>query len=98
MDRNQAVEEFKHFIMEHDLPGADMALFGVRCPYCGKSDRIRELEPPGRLESRFPVDQAARYAGLWSTLADADGRLAVCKFCRNVLALDGQQRAVPLYE
>jgi hypothetical protein len=98
MDRNQAVEELKKFILEHDLPATDMALFGVRCPYCGKSDRIRELEAPGRLDSRVPADQTARYAGLWGTLASAEGRLAVCKFCQNVLGLDDQQRAAALFE
>jgi len=98
MDCNQAVEDLKHFILEHDLPDTDVALFGVLCPYCGKSDRIRELEVPGRLGSRFRADAAARYAELWSTLIGANGSLGVCKFCRNVLRLDGKQRAAPLYE
>jgi len=97
MDRNQAVEDLQNLILEHDLPGTDMALFGVRCPYCGKSDRIRELEVPARLDSRFPADEAARYAELWSALVGADGMLGVCKFCRNVLRLDAKRRADPLY-
>jgi hypothetical protein len=98
MDRNQAVEDLKHFILEHDLPGTDMALFGVGCPYCGKSDRIRELEAPGRLDSRFQADEASRYAELWSILAGADGLLGICKFCQNVVGLDGRQQAAALYE
>jgi len=98
MDRNQAVEDLKHLILEHDLPGTDMALCGVLCPYCGKSDRIRELEAPARLGSRFSVGEAAHYAELWSTLAGMDGLLGVCKFCQNVLRMDGRRRAAPLYQ
>ena len=98
MDHNRAVEDLKHFILQHGLPHTDVGLFGILCPYCGKSDRIRELEAPARLDSCFPVDEAARYAERWSTLAGTDGLLGVCKFCQNVLQLDGRHRAAPLYQ
>ena len=41
---NEAVEKLKTLVLTNGLPKTDMALFGIKCPYCGKSDRIRELE------------------------------------------------------
>jgi len=98
MDRNHAVELLQQLILEQGLPRTDMALFGILCPYCGKSDRILGLEAPQRLNGAIPHDAIARYAELWRTLAAAEERLGLCKFCRNVLLLDGNRRAVPLYE
>jgi hypothetical protein len=98
MDRNQAVEELKHFILEHDLPRTDMALFGILCPYCGKSDRIRGLEAPLRLNGAIAPEAVTRYAELWNVLAAADELLGICKFCQNVLLLDRSRRAAPLYQ
>jgi len=98
MDRNHAVELLKRFILEHDLPRTDMALFGILCPYCGKSDRIRELEAPLRINGAIHHEAAARYTELWSTLAASDELLGICKFCQNVLLLDGSRRAAPLYQ
>ena len=46
MNNNEAVERLKLFAICHGLPQTDMALFGIKCPYCGKSDRIRALEKP----------------------------------------------------
>jgi hypothetical protein len=98
MDRNQAVERLKQFILEHDLPRTDMALFGILCPYCGKSDRIRGLEAPARLGGTIAQEAITRYAELWSVLTAADELLGICKFCQNVLLLDGGRRAVPLFQ
>jgi hypothetical protein len=98
MDRNHAVELLKQFILEHGLPRTDMALFGVLCPYCGKSDRIRGLEAPPRLNGTIDQEAITRYARVWSVLAAADELLGICKFCQNVLLLDGSRRAIPLYQ
>jgi hypothetical protein len=98
MKRNHAVELLIQFILEHDLPRSDMALFGILCPYCGKSDRIRGLEAPPRLNGALEQEAITRYAELWSVLAAADEHLGICRFCQNVLLLDGSRRAVPLYQ
>jgi hypothetical protein len=52
LETNEAVEELKKFVLEHSLPKTEMALFGILCPYCGKSDRIRQLENPQALAGR----------------------------------------------
>jgi hypothetical protein len=98
MDRNHAAELLKQFILAHDLPRTDMALFGILCPYCGKSDRICGLEAPPRLNGTIPPEAVVRYAELWRTLVAAEERLGLCKFCQNVLLLDGNRRALPLYQ
>jgi hypothetical protein len=46
METNEIVQKFQQFVVDHGLPKTDMALFGIKCPYCGKSDRIRQLEDP----------------------------------------------------
>ena len=53
METNEAAEVLKTFVLTHGLPKTDMALFGIKCPYCGKSDRIRELEEPDALTRRW---------------------------------------------
>jgi hypothetical protein len=98
MDRNHAAELLRQFILEHDLPRTELALFGIRCPYCGKSDRIHGLEAPGRVTGCLPDEAVARYTELWGALAAGDERLGLCRFCQNVLLLDGRQRALPLYQ
>jgi len=98
MERNHAIELLQHFILENDLPRTDRALFGILCPYCGKSDRIRELESPLRLNGTIDREAITRYAELWSVLAAADELLGICKFCQNLLLLDGSRRAAPLYQ
>jgi hypothetical protein len=98
MDRNRAIEFLQQIILENSLPRTDMALFGLLCPYCGKSDRIRGLEAPQRLNGTLAQDVLLRYAEIWETLAAAESGLGLCQFCRNVLLLDGNRRALPLHE
>jgi hypothetical protein len=98
MDRNHAIELLQQIILENSLPRTDMALFGLLCPYCGKSDRIHGLEAPQRLNGTLSQDALLRYAELWENLAAAEEGLGLCQFCRNVLLLDGNRRALPLYE
>ena len=98
MKINEAVEELKTLVLEQGLPKTDMALFGIKCPYCGKSDRIRELEDPDVLSQKMDSKQAAVYLRLWNQLSRTNGSLAVCKFCQNLLSLQDKTSAVPLYE
>ena len=98
MDTNQAAEKLKTFVLTHGLPKTDMALFGIKCPYCGKSDRIRELEEPDALSKKIDSENMAIYFSLWDQLARSNGSLGVCKFCQNLLLLQDQASAAPLYE
>jgi hypothetical protein len=84
--------------MEHGLPLTDMALFGIRCPYCGKSDRVRQLESPDELENDLPPADVEVYRNLWQSLISGDPGLGVCKFCQNVLRLPDGNRAESLFE
>jgi len=98
LDTNQAAEKLKTFVLTHGLPKTDMALFGIKCPYCGKSDRIRELEEPDALSKKIDSENMAIYFSLWDQLARSNGSLGVCKFCQNLLLLQDQASAAPLYE
>ncbi len=98
LETNEAAEKLKTFVLTHDLPKTDMALFGIKCPYCGKSDRIRELEEPDALSAKIDSENVAIYFNLWDQLARSNGSLAVCKFCQNLLLLQDQASAAPLYE
>ena len=98
METNEAVEELKKFVLEHSLPKTEMALFGILCPYCGKSDRIRQLEDPQALAGKIGSENMALYFTLWDQLARGGGSLGVCKFCQNLLLLQDKASAVPLYE
>ena len=98
METNAAAEELKTFVLTHGLPKTDMALFGIKCPYCGKLDRIRELEEPDALSEKMDSNQMVTYLNLWDQLNRANGALAVCKFCQNLLMLQDKESAVPLYE
>jgi hypothetical protein len=84
---HQAVAEIKQFVIEHSLPKKDLALFGIRCPYCGKSDRIRQLEDPESLNGGLEAGEMAQYKDLWQCLTHFNGSLGVCKFCLNPLKL-----------
>ena len=81
MENWEEIERFRSLIMEIDLPRHARSLFGVKCPYCGKSDRIRKLEPPGEVN-----DTPAEYERLWARFG-TEGELAVCKFCHHLLRL-----------
>lgn len=98
MEFNDAVEELKAFVLTHGLPKTDMALFGILCPYCGKSDRIRALEEPDALEQKMDSKNLAIYLDLWDQLARSSRSLGVCKFCQNLLLVRDKTGAVPLYE
>ena len=98
MEMNQAVEKLKMFVLKHGLPRTDMALFGILCPYCGKSDRIRELEEPNALKEKMDAKHMAIYLELWEQLTRSNGSLGVCKFCQNLIELQEKAGALPLYE
>ena len=98
MEINEAVEKLKKFVLEHGLPETDLALFGIKCPYCGKSDRIRELEEPGSLTHKMDSEHTAFYLKLWDQLARANGSLGVCKFCQNLLLLQDNANAIPIFK
>jgi hypothetical protein len=84
--------------MEHGLPLTDMALFGVRCPFCGKSDRVRPLENPEELERDLPPDDLEVYRHLWQSLMSRESGLGVCKFCQNALRLLAGNKAESLFD
>jgi hypothetical protein len=84
--------------MEHGLPLTDLALFGIRCPYCGKSDRVRALESPEELENDLPPDDLNVYRHLWDSLISENRGLGVCKFCQNTLRIMDGNRAESLFE
>ena len=98
METNEAAEELKTFVLMHGLPQTDMALFGIKCPYCGKSDRIRELEEPHALTQKMDSKNMEIYFKLWDQLARSNGSLGVCKFCQNLIVLQDKASALPLYE
>jgi hypothetical protein len=98
LEINEAAEKLKTFVLTNGLPKTDMALFGIKCPYCGKSDRIRELEEPDALSEKMDSKHMAIYFNLWDQLARSNGSLGVCKFCQNLLLLQDKARAVPIYE
>jgi hypothetical protein len=98
LETNAAVEALKMFVLTQGLPKTEMALFGIKCPYCGKSDRIRQLEDPDALSKKMDAKQTAVYLSLWNQLSRSNEPLAVCKFCQNLLSLQDKANAVPLYE
>jgi hypothetical protein len=93
-----AVDQLSQFIITHDLPDSDFSLFNLQCPYCGKSDRIRELEPPDALSSRFNPQDLAVYTAIWQQFARLDESLGVCKFCDTPVKLNDNSRAEPLLQ
>lgn len=99
MHKLEAMSGLKNFVMEHGLPRTDMALFGVKCPYCGKSDRIRQLETPDDLNGDLAKPDLERYTHLWNSLVEGDVALGMCKFCLNPLKLDlDESRAERLFD
>ena len=87
MINHEVIQKFQQFVIEHGLPKTDMALFGIKCPYCGKSDRVRELEDPAALREGMQPEDIKKYEELWRHLAQSSGSLGVCKFCNNPLNL-----------
>ncbi len=97
VETHQIVEELKALIIEKNLPRTEVAVYGVRCPYCGKSDRIHRLETPADLPADIDPEAISRYADLWQRLNPAKSKLGVCKFCLNPLELiSGNGRAAVL--
>ena len=81
MNEWEEIEKFKNLILELELPRNDFALFGVKCPYCGKTDRIHKLEEPAEIG-----ETSADYDKVWHKFRPK-GELVVCKFCQQVLIL-----------
>jgi hypothetical protein len=99
MSNNEVVQKLQQFVIEQGLPKTDMALFGIKCPYCGKSDRIRQLEDPDELQKGMDPENIKKYTELWKNLTPSSGSLGVCKFCNNPLGISMEQgKAEPLYE
>ncbi len=99
MDANDVVQHLQQFIIDHGLPRIDVALFGFKCPYCGKSDRIRQLEEPEKLDGEIEPEDVRKYADFWASLTQAKGSLGVCKFCHNPLKIVlNEGRAEALYK
>ena len=76
-DYRTTVEQLRQFILNHALPKTDIALFGITCPYCGKSDRIRQLEGPEEIRSRIESADADEYVRLWKDLGMTDSLSAI---------------------
>lgn len=97
MESNEAIQILQQFILDNSLPKTDMALFGVKCPYCGKSDRIRQLENPEELHGKSDLEDIQRYSDLWAYFKQSNVSLGVCKFCHNPLKIyDKSGNAEPL--
>jgi len=93
------IEKLQKILIEEGLPRTDTALFGLKCPYCGKSDRIRELEPPQALEGSLGISLLSVYKDIWRRFAMTGSVLGVCKFCQSPLRITSAgAQAVPLTE
>ena len=85
------IEGYRQLIRELELPRENFALFGLRCPYCGKSDRIKRLEKPEDLET-CPEE----YHRLWKKFG-GEGDLVFCGFCEGLLVMNkDRSSATPL--
>jgi len=90
---SELIEQLKLFILENSLPMKDLALFGILCPLCGKTDRIRELENPQELQGLLSSETTgfSFYKECWEKFIDAGHTMAVCKFCNTPLKLNLQK-------
>ncbi len=91
-----AVDQLGRLILTHDLPQSDFTLYNIQCPYCGKPDRIRALEPPEDLNSRLNPRDLAVYSEIWLQFTRSEEFLGVCKFCNNPVRLTDNHNAQPL--
>jgi hypothetical protein len=99
MEMNESVQKLRQFVIEYGLPKTDMALLGIKCLYCGKSDRIRQLESPDQLHEKMDSKDMKRYSDLWKRFTQSGDSLGVCKFCQNLLKLYMEKgRAEALYK
>lgn len=78
VDTSEAVGLFRDFLIEQSLPRTEIALLGIRCPYCGKTDRIHELEKPGDLKDCLGPESLSEYEALWDTLSTEGSSPGVC--------------------
>ncbi len=92
----ESTEDLRNFVIDHNLPATEIALFGVKCPYCGKSDQIRKLESPDELTDTIDGEALAAYKAFFNEINSPDPSIGVCRFCRNCLLLTGKGRAEPL--
>jgi len=93
------IEKLQRIVFEAGLPRQDRALYGLKCPYCGKSDRIRELEPAQALEGALDLSVLSVYKEILCRLALPGSELGVCKFCQSPLRIPSAgAQAVPLTE
>ena len=91
------IQALKTFVLDKGLPFTDIGLFGLKCPYCGKSDRIRILESPEELQGLLSKEDIAQYRGLWAETISENTDVGVCKFCQNLLRISsGHRLAEPL--
>jgi hypothetical protein len=98
LDKRAALEEFKNCVIRHDLPKTDLSLYGIRCPYCGKSDRVTQLELPDAIQNQMNLHDWKLYAAFWNQFVKPDTSIAVCKFCQNPLRLVNNGQAEPIFE
>lgn len=94
----EALMALRQFVTLNELPKTDYSLYGVRCPYCGKMDRICRLESPGELGNSMKTEARAKYETLWKTVIRTDRSLGMCRFCQNLLGLKDDMTAEPLVE
>ena len=92
-DKLEALEQLKEIILAYDLPRTEMTLFGIKCPYCGKSDRIRRLESVDELAETLSAADGQRLVSLARRLMPDGRELGVCKFCLNPVRLSGRDPA-----
>jgi hypothetical protein len=91
------IEKFQKILIEAGLPRTDRAIYGQKCPYCGKSDRIRELEAPQALEGAIGSSAMSIYKDIWRRVEMPGSVLGVCKFCQNPLRIPfAGAQAMPL--
>lgn len=90
MQPDELIEVLRDFILKNRLPMNDLALFGMLCPLCGKTDRIRELESPEELLGHFDPDDPGFivYKYCFRNMIKEPLKLGVCKFCNTPLLLD----------
>ena len=97
METLDIVQKLQRFIADNDLPKTDIALYGIKCPYCGKTDRIRELENPNELEGVIDSEDINTCSDCCVALSLPMGSLGVCKFCQNPLKIsvkEGKAEAI----
>ena len=97
MENIEAIDKLKVLIIDNDLPQTEMSIYGIQCPYCGKSDRIRKLEPPEDLSEIVEPEVLKLYGDLWRQLNPSAAQLGTCKFCLHPVELilrEGRAKAL----